>query len=146
MYDINTIFNSIPHRYPFLLLDRILEHDPATNIATGIKCVTMNEQHFVGHFPNDPVMPGVLIIESLAQLATMSVFLSLEEEARRHKSVYLVGIDKAKFRKPVIPGDVLYLHAAPVRRRNMLSIFKCHATTDGDIACEAEISAVMRDI
>ncbi|WP_350342870.1 3-hydroxyacyl-ACP dehydratase FabZ [Proteinivorax tanatarense] len=125
----------IPHRYPFLLVDKITEIEEGKK-ATGYKNVTINEEFFNGHFPNNPVMPGVLIIEALAQVGAVAM-LSTDEFSG--KTAYFTGINKAKFRRKVIPGDVLKLEAELVRARRNAGVAKVQASVDGQKAAEAEI-------
>jgi 3-hydroxyacyl-[acyl-carrier-protein] dehydratase len=141
--DIELIMKLLPHRYPFLLLDRIIEMDRDES-AIGIKNVTMNEQFFQGHFPGYPVMPGVLIIEALAQTAGA---LCVHNAGLREipQIVYFMGIDNAKFRKPVVPGDQLHLHVKKIRSRGPVWRFSGQAKVDGKVAAEAEISAMIVD-
>lgn len=126
----------IPHRNPFLLIDTIEELESGVR-AVGKKCVTMNEPYFVGHFPGNPVMPGVLIIEALAQVGAVAM-LSLPEMAG--KIAYFAGIDKAKFRKKVLPGDVLMLETTIIRVKGPVGVGKAIATVDGKKVCEAELT------
>src|SRR5262245_10469403 len=120
--DIKRIMEMIPHRYPILLVDRVMEYVPGES-AVALKNVTMNEPHFQGHFPNYPVMPGVLIIEALAQTAAIVVVETLGKEAEG-KVVFFMTIDEAKFRKPVVPGDSLYLHVEKQQAR--ANVWKFH--------------------
>ena len=143
--DIAEILERIPHRYPFLLVDRAEEYRPNESIV-GIKCVTINEPFFQGHFPGKPVMPGVLMLEALAQACAL---LSFETEgiALDDESVfYFVGIDGARFKRPVEPGDQLILHSALERARGGIYKFNCHADVDGDVAAEAQIMCTMRKV
>ncbi|MCX7904026.1 MAG: 3-hydroxyacyl-ACP dehydratase FabZ [Caloramator sp.] len=137
--NIEEIMNIIPHRYPFLLIDRIQEVTPGER-AIGIKCVSINEPFFQGHFPGKPVMPGVLIIEALAQVGAVAI-LSLDEF--KGKIAYFAGIDKAKFRRKVIPGDVLRLEVEIIKRRGPMGIGKAIAYVGDNKACEAELSFVI---
>lgn len=137
--NIEEIMNIIPHRYPFLLIDRIEEVTPGER-AIGIKCVSINEPFFQGHFPGKPVMPGVLIIEALAQVGAVAI-LSLDEF--KGKIAYFAGIDKAKFRRKVIPGDVLRLEVEIIKRRGPMGIGKAVAYVGDKKACEAELSFVI---
>ena len=137
---IREILDLLPHRYPFLLIDRIEQID-GDNSAVGIKNVTMNEPHFTGHFPGNPIMPGVLIIEAMAQTAGAIC-------ARAHKSagrplVYFMTIDEGKFRKPVIPGDRLELRVTKTKQRGAIFKFDCVASVDGEKVAEAKIGAMM---
>lgn len=137
--NIEEIMNIIPHRYPFLLIDRIEEVTPGER-AIGIKCVSINEPFFQGHFPGKPVMPGVLMIEALAQVGAVAI-LSLDEF--KGKIAYFAGIDKAKFRRKVIPGDVLRLEVEIIKRRGPMGIGKAVAYVGDKKACEAELSFVI---
>ncbi len=147
--DIHGIMKILPHRYPFLLVDRIVEKVPGERIV-GIKNVTMNEEFFQGHFPGHPVMPGVLIIESMAQVAGILAFISAGdpaelEKALHRKVVYFMSIDKAKFRKPVVPGDVLRHEVTLTRGRGSIWSFAGKATVEGKVVAEAEMMAMLID-
>jgi 3-hydroxyacyl-[acyl-carrier-protein] dehydratase len=137
--DIDGIMRMIPHRYPFLLLDRVVEIVAETS-AVGIKNVTVNEPFFQGHFPAKPVMPGVLIIEAMAQTAAVLVVASLGGVAEG-KLVYFMTIDQARFRRPVVPGDQLRLKVVKEQRKLGVWKFACRATVDDQLAAEATISA-----
>jgi len=141
--DVVAIQKLLPHRYPFLLVDRVVEFEAHKRIV-GIKNVTINEPFFQGHFPQYPVMPGVLIIEGLAQTAGALCVHSLGE-GYRAELVYFMGIDKAKFRKPVVPGDQLHYHVRKIRNRGRVWKFYGEARVNGEIAAEAEISAMLAD-
>ena len=141
--DIARIMQLLPHRYPFLLVDRIIDMDRDES-AIGIKNVTINEPFFQGHFPAYPVMPGVLIIEALAQTAG-ALCVHHSGKTNIPQIVYFMGIDKAKFRKPVLPGDQLRLHVKKLRSRGTVWRFSCIAKVDGKIAAEADISAMIVD-
>lgn len=141
--DIKQIMRMIPHRYPILLVDRILEFVPGQS-AVGLKNVTMNEPHFMGHFPGEPVMPGVLIIEAMAQTAAILVVNSLGAESEG-KLVYFMTIDGAKFRKPVTPGDSLHIHVEKVQARGSVWKFSGKAFVDGKLCAEANFSAMLSD-
>ena len=137
--DILRILELLPHRYPFLLVDRIVEID-GRNSAIGIKNVSINEPHFQGHFPGQPVMPGVLIIEAMAQTAgAITVF---DEGGDAPSLVYFMTIDGAKFRKPVVPGDRLELHVSLLKSRGSIQKYACEAKVDGAKVAEAQISAM----
>lgn len=141
--DINRIMKMIPHRYPILLVDRVLELDPGER-AVSLKNVTMNEPHFNGHFPGFPVMPGVLIIEALAQTAALVVVEALGAEAEG-KVVFFMSIDEARFRRPVVPGDSLHLHVEKIRARGKVWKFQGKAMV-GDVVCaEATFAAMITD-
>ena len=132
----------LPHRYPFLLVDRIRELDPDRRIV-GIKNVTINEPFFQGHFPGRPVMPGVLILEALAQVGGVLAFKSLGSVGR--PVVYLTGIDAAKFRKPVVPGDILRLEVDVLKKRAPFWKMQGKAYVDTELVCEAEVTAMVTD-
>ena len=138
--DINAILQLLPHRYPFLLVDRVVDID-GDNSAVGIKNVTFNEPHFLGHFPSTPVMPGVLIIEAMAQTAGIICIRNASGDSP--SLVFFLTIDKAKFRKPVVPGDRLEIHVRKVKQRGNIWRFACEAKVDGAKVAEAEISAMM---
>jgi len=138
--DIHQILKLLPHRYPFLLVDRVLEITPRESI-TALKNVTMNEPFFQGHFPDFPVMPGVLIIEALAQTAALLAF----SEVRQENAVYyFAGIDGARFKKPVLPGDQLIMTAKFERERAGIYKFHVQATVDSVLAAEANITCALR--
>ena len=141
--DILGLHQLLPHRYPFLLIDRIVDID-GDDSAVGIKNVTFNEPHFQGHFPGFPVMPGVLIIEGLAQTAGALCVHNLQEDYKP-QLVYFMGIDRAKFRKPVVPGDQLEYHVRKVRSRGRAWRFYGEAKVNGQIVAEAEVSAMIVD-
>jgi 3-hydroxyacyl-[acyl-carrier-protein] dehydratase len=141
--DIARMLKLLPHRYPFLLVDRMYDMDRDES-AVGIKNVTINEPFFQGHFPSYPVMPGVLIIEGLAQTAGALCVHSLGENYRP-QLVYFMGIDRAKFRKPVVPGDQLQFHVRKIRSRGRAWRFYGEAKVDGAVVAEAEISAMIVD-
>ncbi len=140
--DILGLMKLLPHRYPFLMIDRIIEVD-GNDSAVGIKNVTINEPHFAGHFPEQPVMPGVLIVEAMAQTAGAICIRALGAE--KPSLVYFLTIDNAKFRKPVVPGDQLRIPVRKVKTRGNLLKFACEAIVDGAKVAEAEISAMMVD-
>ena len=142
--DINEIMQRLPHRYPFLLIDRVLSTDPGKSIV-ALKNVTINEPFFPGHYPHHPVMPGVLIIEAMAQTAALLSFSSGGDKADDSKVYYFVGIDGARFKRPVVPGDQLILKVEVLRNMRGLWKFKATAEVDGNLAAEAEIMCTMRD-
>ena len=141
--DIQLIQRILPHRYPFLLVDKVVDID-GTASAKGIKNVTMNEPHFQGHFPGTPIMPGVTIVEAMAQTAAVMVGVTLDL-ADKNLLIYLMGIDACKFRRKVIPGDVLEMHLTTMRGKPGGKVwkFKGVATVDGEMAAEAEFTAMM---
>jgi 3-hydroxyacyl-[acyl-carrier-protein] dehydratase len=141
--DINEIMAALPHRYPFLMVDRIREIN-GDESCVGIKNVTINEPHFQGHFPQQPVMPGVLLIEGMAQTAGALCVLAFKG-SMRPKLVYFMTIDNAKFRKPVIPGDTVEYHVKKIRRRSTIWKFAAVATVNGAKVAEAEVSAMLVD-
>ena len=135
-FGITEIMKCLPHRYPFLLVDRILEFEPDKRIL-GLKNVTINEQFFQGHFPGAPVMPGVLIIESMAQVAGVLIYRDMAEKEK--KLIYFTGIENAKFRRPVVPGDQLHVDMEILSRRNNFGKMRGRATVDGKLAAEATV-------
>jgi 3-hydroxyacyl-[acyl-carrier-protein] dehydratase len=138
--DSTQIQEILPHRYPFLLVDKIVELEPRVRIV-GIKQVTVNEQFFIGHFPGAPVMPGVLQIEALAQVGAI---LALREfEDRESKIPFFTGIESAKFRRPVVPGDTLTLEVTALRIGSKVQRMRGLATVDGNVTCEAEIMSII---
>lgn len=139
--DIMRVLELLPHRYPFLMIDRIIEMD-GDDSCIGIKNVTFNEPHFIGHFPQQPVMPGVLIIEAMAQTAG-ALCVNNRSELGQPKVVYFMTIDRAKFRKPVVPGDVVHIHVQKVKNRVNIWKFACEAKVDGTKVAEAEVSAML---
>ncbi|MGD9784958.1 MAG: 3-hydroxyacyl-ACP dehydratase FabZ [Hyphomicrobiaceae bacterium] len=141
--DIMRVLQLLPHRYPMLLVDRIYDMN-GDESCVGLKNVTINEPFFSGHFPQFPVMPGVLIIEGLAQTAGALCVSSLKE-GYKAELVYFMGIDRAKFRRPVVPGDQLHYHVRKVRNRGRVWKFFGEAKVDGQVAAEAEVSAMLAD-
>lgn len=139
--DIDLIQRIIPHRYPFLLVDRVRDID-GTASAVGIKNVSFNEPHFQGHFPGAPIMPGVTIIEAMAQTAAVMVGVG-QNLADTGFLVYFMGIESAKFRRKVVPGDVLEMHITTKRGGGKVWKFAGRAEVDGELACEAEFTAMM---
>ena len=139
---INDIIKILPHRYPFLLLDRVVELTPKERVV-GIKNVTANEPYFTGHFPGIPIMPGVLIVEAMAQCGGI-LFLH-ELEGKETKLFYFGGVDKARFRRPVVPGDQLILEVTVMQRRAQTAKMKGVARVDGAVVAEAELLIVMTE-
>jgi len=148
MIEAKEIMSILPHAYPFLLVDRILEIEPGKRIV-GIKNVTYNEPYFPGHFPGQPIMPGVLIVEAMAQTAGVLAFKSMPDEGQKNtddhqkRAVYFLGIDNVRFRKPVVPGDQLRLELNVTRQRQSIWGFKGKALVDGKLVAEAELLAMM---
>lgn len=136
VYGIMDIMKFLPHRYPFLMVDRIVEFEPDKRIV-GLKNVTINEPFFQGHFPGAPVMPGVLIIESMAQVAGVMIYRDLPD--REKKLIYFTGIENARFRRPVVPGDQLRIEMELVNRRNNFGKMQGRATVDGKLVADATV-------
>ena len=136
--DIQGIRATLPHRYPMLLVDRVLELEPGVRIK-AVKNVTINEPFFPGHFPHYPVMPGVLIVEALAQAAGILGFRTLDKKPADGSIYYLVGADDVRFKRPVVPGDRLQLEARVLTEKRGIWKFACRASVDGELACEATI-------
>ena len=143
--DIHKILKKLPHRYPILLVDRVLEIDKGVRIK-ALKNVTINEHFFLGHFPARPVMPGVLMLEALAQTAALLSFESMDSEPGDDTVVYFVGIDGARFKRPVEPGDQLILEASIDRVKSGIYKYKTRASVDGETAVEAELMCTMRKV
>lgn len=142
MLDINEIMNILPHRHPFLLVDRIIEMEIGKSIV-GIKNVSINEPFFPGHFPGHPVMPGVLVIEAMAQIAAILAYSS--DESVRSKVTYFAGIDNARFRKPVMPGDQLRFEIEVTGCKRGIWMFSAKALVDGKLVTEADLKATFAD-
>ncbi|MBS1130355.1 MAG: 3-hydroxyacyl-[acyl-carrier-protein] dehydratase [Proteobacteria bacterium] len=143
--DIIEILEHLPHRYPFLLVDRVLQIEPGKSIH-AYKNVTINEPFFVGHFPHHPVMPGVLIMEALAQAAGILSFKSMDEKPSPDTVFYFAGIDEARFKKPVMPGDQLHLHIEIERQMRGVWKYKAEARVDGQLAASAKLMCAKRDL
>jgi 3-hydroxyacyl-[acyl-carrier-protein] dehydratase len=141
--DIERVMQLIPHRYPFLMVDRVVNLIPDVS-AVGIKQVSIGEPHFQGHFPRKPIMPGVLIIESMAQTAAVFVVETLGPSAEG-KLVYFMSVDNARFRRPVVPGDTLYVHVFKERSRGNVWKFRSEAKVDGVLCAEATYAAMIMD-
>ena len=146
MIDIYRILDKLPHRYPFLLVDRVLDIDVNAKTVRAIKNVTVNEPFFTGHFPGRPIMPGVLIIEAMAQACALLTFEVEQVELQENQVFYFVGVDGARFKRPVVPGDQLVLHGHIERARAMVYRFNCKATVDDELACEATVMCTMREV
>jgi len=142
--DINQIKQYLPHRYPLLLVDRVLDWESGKSI-TAIKNVTINEEFFNGHFPHKPVMPGVLMIEALAQTAALLSFLTMNMKPDDNSVVYFIGIDGARFKRPVEPGDQLKMEVQILRSARGIWKYKAVASVDGQLAVEAELMCTMRN-
>lgn len=141
--DIHEILKYLPHRYPFLLVDRVLSCEPGKSIS-ALKNVTINEPFFSGHFPHHPVMPGVLIVEALAQTAALLTLKTANLQNDENSVYYFVGIDRARFKKPVMPGDQLILKATILRERIGIWKYSVKAEVDGRVVTEAELMCTMR--
>jgi 3-hydroxyacyl-[acyl-carrier-protein] dehydratase len=145
MMDIHQILKKLPHRYPFLLVDRVLELDPGKRIK-ALKNVTMNEPFFEGHFPHRPVMPGVLMLEAMAQAAALLAFEVVGSVPDEKSVYYFAGIDAARFKRPVEPGDQLIMDVTLERMKAGIFKFKGVCTVDGKMVCEAELMCTMRTV
>ena len=142
--NVQQIEKLLPHRYPFLLVDRIIELEPGKRVV-GVKCVSANEPFFPGHFPEMKVMPGVLILEALAQCSALMTLPAIPEAERAGKVIFFMAIDKARFRKPVVPGDRLELHCTMLRNKGSIIKAKGEAKVDGQIVAEGEFMAMLAD-
>ncbi|EWS65747.1 MULTISPECIES: 3-hydroxyacyl-ACP dehydratase FabZ [Hydrogenophaga] len=145
MMDIHQILKKLPHRYPFLLVDRVLELEPGKRIK-ALKNVTMNEPFFEGHFPHRPVMPGVLMLEAMAQAAALLAFEVVGSVPDEKSVYYFAGIDAARFKRPVEPGDQLIMDVTLERMKAGIFKFKGVCTVDGKMVCEAELMCTMRTV
>ncbi|MCK5553108.1 MAG: 3-hydroxyacyl-ACP dehydratase FabZ [Deltaproteobacteria bacterium] len=143
MIQINEIMEILPHGYPFLLVDRIVELEMGKRVV-GIKNVTINEPFFQGHFPGQPIMPGVLIVEAMAQTAGVLAFKSMPEESKK-SAVYFMGIDKVRFRRPVTPGDQMRMEMVVSKQRKSIWGFTGKAYVEDQLAAEAELMAMVSD-
>lgn len=143
--DIHGVLKKLPHRYPILLVDRVLEIDSGVRIK-ALKNVSINEPYFLGHFPHRPVMPGVLMLEALAQAAALLSFESAGKEPDDNSVYYFAGIDGARFKRPVEPGDQLLLEVTLVRAKSGIYKFAARASVDGELAVEAELMCTMRQV
>lgn len=144
LLDIHAIMRQLPHRYPFLLVDRVIECEPGKSL-TAIKNVTINEPFFPGHFPHRPVMPGVLILEALAQATGLLAFATLGQSPDENTLYYFVGIDDARFKKPVEPGDQLHLKVEYMWNKRSVWRFKARAEVEGAVVAEAELMCAARE-
>ena len=145
MYDINKIQEVLPHRYPFLLIDKIIDFTPDQS-AHAIKCVTINEPFFQGHFPNKPVMPGVLILEAMAQASGILGFMTMEKTPDDGSIYYFAGVDKVRFKRPVNPGDIVDFNASIISEKRGIWKFDCRAEVGGELVCEAVVLCADRSI
>ncbi len=143
--DIHQILKKLPHRYPILLIDRVLELEKGVRVK-ALKNVTINEPYFTGHFPHRPVMPGVMMLEALAQAAAVLSFETSGDEADSTTVYYFAGIDGARFKRPVEPGDQLILEVTLLRAKSGIYKFAARATVDGQLAAEAELMCTMRKV
>ena len=143
--NLHQVLEYLPHRYPFLLVDRVLSCEPGKDIV-ALKNVTINEPFFNGHFPHYPVMPGVLIIEALAQAAAILSFLTQNEKPDPNSIYYFVGIDNARFKKPVSPGDALHLHVALDKHKSGLWRYNAQAKVEGELVADAQLLCAKRDV
>jgi 3-hydroxyacyl-[acyl-carrier-protein] dehydratase len=145
MIDINEILQYLPHRYPFLLVDRIVEFEEGKRVL-ALKNVTINEPFFPGHFPHRPVMPGVLILEAMAQAAAVLSFKTLGHKPDENSIVYFAGIDKARFKRPVGPGDQLMMEVTIARKMRNIWKYVAVARVDGEVAAEAELMCALKTL
>ena len=143
--DIHEILEHLPHRYPFLLIDRVTDCKPGESLV-GYKNVSFNEPYFTGHFPQRPVMPGVLILEALAQATGILAFRTLERTPDDNSLYYFVGVDKARFKQPVEPGDQLQLEVEFIKEKRGIWKFDGKALVDGNVVCSAELMCAEREI
>lgn len=143
--DIHEVMKHLPHRYPFLLIDRVLDYTPGKTLH-AIKNVSYNEPYFVGHFPHHPVMPGVLILEALAQATGILAFITMDERPEDGSLYYFVGIDNARFKQPVSPGDQLHLYVTVEREKRGVWKFKAEAKVDDKVVTSADLMCAKRDI
>lgn len=143
--DINSIMESLPHRYPFLLVDRVMDYEPGKSL-TALKNVTFNEPFFQGHFPKKPVMPAVLILEAMAQASIILGLQTVASEQNDDAIFYFVGIDKARFRRPVVPGDQLNIYVEYGRRMRGIIKVSAEAKVDGELVASADLMATLKDL
>ena len=145
MKNITELFEFLPHRYPFLLVDRVLELVPAERVR-GYKNVTINEPFFSGHFPGHPIMPGVLIVEAMAQLSGVLAFETKNRRPADGYTYYLAGTDRTRFKRPVVPGDRLMMESRIIADKRGVMKFDCQAYVDDDLACTSEITCMEREL
>lgn len=143
--NIHEVMKYLPHRYPFLLIDRVIDYVPGESLH-AIKNVSVNEPHFPGHFPHHPVMPGVLIIEALAQATGILAFLTTDTMPEEDSLYYFAGIDNARFKQPVSPGDQLHLHVTVIREKRGIWKFGAEAKVDGKVVTSAELMCAKREV
>ncbi|TNC82894.1 MAG: 3-hydroxyacyl-[acyl-carrier-protein] dehydratase FabZ [Oleiphilus sp.] len=143
MMDINEVKTFLPHRYPFLFVDRVTEVESGKSIR-GFKNITLNEHYFEGHFPDAPIMPGVLVLEAMAQISGILGFVTTNKKPSDSLIHYFAGADKVRFKKPVVPGDQLVLESDLISAKHSIWKFDCRALVDGEIACVAEIMTAER--
>lgn len=144
IYNIDEIMKMLPHRYPFLLVDRLEVEEPGIK-GVGLKNLTMNELFFQGHFPNNPIMPGVLQIEAMAQTAGCVVMSAADDYETKKRGVLFMSVDGVKFRKPVRPGDQLKMHVEKIKERRNIFVFKGVGMVDGQVVSEAELTAMITE-
>jgi 3-hydroxyacyl-[acyl-carrier-protein] dehydratase len=143
--NINEILDHLPHRYPFVLVDKVLSCEIGKKIE-AVKNVTINEPFFPGHFPHYPVMPGILIVEAMAQAAAILSFKTIKDKPNEHSVYYFAGVDNARFKKPVIPGDQLHLNVSIERRIKGFWMYKGSALVENETVAEAEITCILKEI
>ncbi|MGD8999394.1 MAG: 3-hydroxyacyl-ACP dehydratase FabZ [Granulosicoccaceae bacterium] len=143
--NIHEVMKHLPHRYPFLLVDRVIDYTPGESLH-ALKNVTVNEPHFPGHFPHHPVMPGVLILEALAQATGILAFVTTDTLPDENSLYYFVGIDNARFKQPVLPGDQLHLHVNVIREKRGLWKFGAEARVDDKVVTSAELMCARREV
>ena len=143
--DVNEVIAHLPQRFPFLLIDRVKELEPGKRIV-ALKNVSVNEPYFTGHFPHRPIMPGVLILEAMAQAAGVLVFSAMDEQAMKNQLYYYVRVDNARFKRPVVPGDQLILEASIDRAKAGIYRYNARATVDGLVTVEASLMCTMRKV